>query len=420
MPLTPINANQFQGIPINKELSTKIRINIQFPKQNTIYKEKIVGLKNIIRKVLLESYQDENEEESLTFYKALRQYIKGNITDYELTGFDDMIKSVSHRSGHRGQASIIFDFDNDYKLFEILELDEDDGWFARVITGGEHGDGWDFIDYYQAEEDFKEGYTIFGELDDDNVEKMEDILLFLTGKKTDIRNNDNEDNAKIANLLITSFPDEMDDIVRDYRYERNYEMNAAAKESVISELNTFLENIGFNLHRDFDLISTTPGNLLMWYSRTGRKELNFEELFKLIIQQTNTSNLGGWYEDTYQFHNSDYFDKDGFNREVERQLDKILEKIESEDINFEEFKNLISTVTKKYNIGRWYSLPKNEKYDFKIDGFDIQNMKIRIHARNKKSWRAKPLLLSLESFNNLLYTPELFDLSDLIPENRKR
>ena len=377
-----------------------------------------MGLKNIIRKVLLESYEDGSEEE-ITLYKALRQYIKGDIGDYELTGFDNMIKSVSHRSGHRGQASIIFDFDNDEKLFEILELPEDDGWFARAVTSY-HGDGWDFIDYYQAEEDFKEGYTIFGELDDDNVEKMEDIILFLTGKKTNIKDNESEENAKIANLLITSFPDEIDDIIRDYRYERNDEMNTAAKESIISELNTFLENIGFNLHRDYDLISTTPANLLMWYSRTGRKELNFEELFKLIIEQTNTSNLGGWYEDTYQFHNSDYFDKDGFNREVERQLDKILEKIESEDINFEEFKNLISTVTKKYNIGKWYELPKNKKYDFYIEGFDIQNMKIRIRARNKKSWRAKPLLLSLESFNNLLYVPELFDLSDLIPENRKR
>ena len=159
-----------------------------------------MGLKNIIRKVLLESYQDENEEESPTLYKAIRQYIKGDIGDYELTGFDDMIKSVNHRSGHRGQASIIFDFDNDDKLFEILELPEDDGWFAKSVTNV-YGHGWDFIDYYQAEEDFEEGYTIFGELDDDNVEKMEDILLFLTGKKTDIRNNDNEDNAKIAIVL---------------------------------------------------------------------------------------------------------------------------------------------------------------------------------------------------------------------------
>jgi len=157
----------------------------------------------------------------------------------------------------------------------------------------------------------------------------------------------------------------------------------------------------------------------MWYSRTNRKELNFEELFKLIIEQTNTSNLGGWYEDTYQFHNSDYFDKTGFNREVERQLDKILEKIESEDINFEEFKNLINTVTKKYGIGKWYDLPKNKKYNFKIEGFDIQNMKIKMVARSKKSWRAKSMLLSLESFNNLLYTPELFDLSDVIPESIK-
>ena len=55
-----------------------------------------MDLKKSIRKILLESYLIEEEEED-TLYKGLRRYVKGIISEYVLEEYDPMIKSVRHK-----------------------------------------------------------------------------------------------------------------------------------------------------------------------------------------------------------------------------------------------------------------------------------------------------------------------------------
>ena len=47
-----------------------------------------------------------------------------------------------------------------------------------------------------------------------------------------------------------------------------------------------------------------------------------------VIVENNGGSMGGWAEDQYEYQDYENFDSDSFNREVERQFDSILEKIE--------------------------------------------------------------------------------------------
>jgi len=375
-----------------------------------------VNLRDRIKKILIESLEEDNSDEEMTLYKALKMWVRGKISEYDLEESDGMLTDVKHKSGHLGLALMVFDLDNDLKFFELLDLGEDDSHFARVVIDS-YSNGWEFEDSYQIEDDFKEGYIVFGDLDSDNLEKLQDIGYLLTGKKINLEGGP-EELGNFPSLLLNTFPDQIDNILTSYKIEKEIEMNRTAEESIKSELNDFLEKIGFGIYRNFDLISTTPSNLIMWYARFGDTTLTFEELFEKIIESTNTgrSELGGWMENQYEFRDSGNFDDRSFNRDAEIQIDKILDNLTDESTNIEDFRNMIDSVTKKYTVGTWHDIPKDANYMFKVVGFDKEDMKIVIQIKKDNGWNAKQFSFTLEGLNNFLTHPDLFGLSDLVPD----
>lgn len=373
-----------------------------------------MNLRDRIKYILKETESEEQNDREKTLYKSLKSYVRGKIDSWDLRYSDNMINRIQHNSSRPGESEIIFEFNSDEEFFELLELSDDDSYFARVVSN----DGWEFDDDYQIEQDFKEGYNIYGDLDSDNTELMVEILLLLTGKKVDIHKGP-EDMTEYSRVLLTTFPHEMDDIITEYGYRKRDEMNTTANQAIKSEINEFLEKIGFKLVREFDFISTTPADLIMWYSRIGDKTLDFKELFKLIIENSDTRYLGGWMDSQYEFRDENNFDSSGFNSRVHRILDSILDEIQSEGGDFEEYRNMIEFATKNYTMDTWYNLPKDENYQFLIYGFNREDMKIKLKIRAGDSWQFKIIELSPKSFNNFLYQPELFGLSHLVRESLK-
>ena len=376
-----------------------------------------MSLRNKIKSILRESFVNEQDEENLTLYKSLKLWVRDKIRLPELEGSDESISRVKFRHGNRGEAEIIFELKDDNEFFELLGIGDDDAYFARAVTN-EYSNGWEFDDDYQIEQDFKEGYNIYGDLDADNSELMKEIILLLTGKNVDI-NQGPEEMSDFSRILLTTFPGEMEAIISEFGMCRREEMNITARDSIMSELNDFMTRIGFTIYQKFDIISTTPANLIMWYSRLGDKTLNFKDLFQTIIENSDTRYLGGWVDDQYEFRDDSNFSTIQFNRVVYRYLENILDEIKSEGSDFESFKDMVEEVTKKYEINQWYDLPKDNNYMFMIEGFSLENLTIRLKVRSDKSWRAKILNISLDTFNRFLFQPELFGLSDLIPESIK-
>ena len=346
------------------------------------------------------------------FIKALRNFSKGKIDYRELEDSDESILKVKP-SDPPGQSTIVINFDEDEKFFKALDISEDDLWFLNAINS--HYNSYDFMDSYQIEQDFNEGYVIYGELNEENNKKLKEIAELILPEEE--FNMDNEGyRIKLSETLLSLFDSEMDWILGDYHTEKNSEMLETARTSIEKEINGFLESIGFIIYREYDEIATTPANLLMWSARLQLPKIDAISLFNQIIEYTGTGKLGGWSENSYEYQDYDNFDSNAFNNTVERQFDKILEKLdEDEDSGGEKIKEFLgfrNRIVKKFGLNKWNKLPIDKNVGFKVENFDRENMRVIIMIE-KQYKGMRRLKLSEENFNNLLYSPQLFDLFEV-------
>jgi hypothetical protein len=346
------------------------------------------------------------------FIKSLREFTRGKIDYRELEDSDESILKV-RPSDPLGQSTIVINFDEDEKFFKALDISEDDLWFLNAINS--HYNSYDFMDSYQIEQDFKEGYIIYGELNKENSAKLKEIAELILPEEE--FNMDNDDyRIKLSETLLSLFDSEMDWILGDYHTEKNSEMLQTATTSIEKEINGFLESIGFIIYREYDEIATTPANLLMWSARLQLPKIDAISLFNQIIEYTGTGKLGGWSENSYEYQDYDNFDSNAFNNTVERQFDKILEKLdEDEDSGGEKIKEFLgfrNRIVKKFGINKWNKLPVDKNVGFKVENFDRENMRVIIMIE-KQYKGMRRLKLSEENFNNLLYSPQLFDLFEV-------
>jgi hypothetical protein len=400
---------------INKKENTKMALYRNTEERKTeVYnaQDKLVSLED-----LREQFPNQNDliDELIgsgEFIKALRNFSKGKIDYRELEDSDESILKVKP-SDPPGQSTIVINFDEDEKFFKALDISEDDLWFLNAINS--HYNSYDFMDSYQIEQDFKEGYVIYGELNEENNKKLKEIAELILPEEE--FNMDNDDyRIKLSETLLSLFDSEMDWILGDYHTEKNSEMLETARTSIEKEINGFLESIGFIIYREYDEIATTPANLLMWSARLQLPKIDAISLFNQIIEYTGTGKLGGWSENSYEYQDSDNFDSNAFNNTVERQFDKILEKLdEDEDAGGEKIKEFLgfrNRIVKKFGINKWNKLPIDKNVGFKVENFDRENMRVIIMIE-KQYKGMRRLKLSEENFNNLLYSPQLFDLFEV-------
>jgi hypothetical protein len=151
----------------------------------------------------------------------------------------------------------------------------------------------------------------------------------------------------------------------------------------------------------------------MLYLKENKIHLTLEELLGSIVEIDNPP--GGWSEDSYQFIDYQNFDKEMFNSYTSGKLDDILEKLsdmaDSEGFSVKDFIGMTDRITKKFEIGKYYNLPKDPKKDvrFKIEGFEFPKVIITL----QKNLRQKTLSLTEDNFYNLLYQPTLFNLEEI-------
>jgi hypothetical protein len=350
-----------------------------------------------------------NNMASFDTFMALRDFVKGKISRYELEDSDPDIYHVSVDNSNRGLSVVKLRF-NDDKFWKSVGLHEDDIWFMGMINS--NYSGYEFMDWYSVKDEFVNGYTVFGELNEDNIEKLKLISRLIYPKKFDLENE--QFRVDFANKLINTFKVEIEDILSDYLSEKNSEMTQVAQESIEKELNDYFKEAGFTYVSD-DEFTTTVGNLVMWYIRENSLQLPIEELLPKIFA-SNKINVGGWQEDTYEYQDAEKFDSVSFNLSVERNLDKIIEKIEDGSLsdgefNMQDYLGMVDRISKKFEIGKRYDLPKKKDVRFYIENFEMNPNKIVVKL--SKGMKQTILKLTEENFYHLLYQPTLFNLEEI-------
>ena len=340
-------------------------------------------------------------------FMALKDYSRGKIQKWELVDSDPDIYHVGEDRSNRGQSTIKLGF-NDDKFWGRVGLSDDDVWFMNAINS--HYSDYEFIDSYSIKEDFRNGYSIFHELNEDNIEKLKQISRYIFPKKFDLEND--EFKSGLSEKLLSSFKNETQDILDDYQSEKNREMTQVAQESIEKELTNYFNDFGFTYVAD-DEFTTTVANLVMWYIKENMVHVPIAELLPKIFQ-TNKIDVGGWLDNSYEYQDSEKFDSDSFNNYVGRKLDDIIEKIEDgydDDANIQEYIDMVDRLSKKFQLNKWFNLPKKREVRFAIENFEMNPNKVVV--RLQKDLKQRTLKLSEENFYHLLYQPTLFNLEEI-------
>jgi len=340
-------------------------------------------------------------------FMALKDYSRGKIQKWELVDSDPDIYHVGEDRSNRGQSTIKLGF-NDDKFWGRVGLNDDDVWFMNAINSP-YSD-YEFIDSYSIKEDFRNGYSIFHELNEDNIEKLKQISRYIFPIKFDLEND--EFKSGLSEKLLSSFKNETQDILDDYQSEKNREMTQVAQESIEKELTNYFNDFGFTYVAG-DEFTTTVANLVMWYIKENMVHVPIAELLPKIFQ-TNKIDVGGWLDNSYEYQDSEKFDSDSFNNYVGRKLDDIIEKIEDgydDNANIQEYIDMVDRLSRKFQLNKWFNLPKKREVRFAIENFEMNPNKVVV--RLQKDLKQRTLKLSEENFYHLLYQPTLFNLEEI-------
>jgi hypothetical protein len=367
-------------------------------------------LTRIVSKAIREQAEEPEKQENLLL--ALRNFVKGKITYNDLFDVDESIEDIRVRTP-RGQSLITIKLgDKDYFL-EAINLSRDDMWFRDMVTSPYQT--YEFNDAYTIEEDFKEGYIFEYELDDENRNTLKDIALsVLPNRKVDFESD--EYRQELHKILLDAFPNEIDYILSDYQTEKNYEMNAVAKDAIKTEFDDKLEEIGVELADDNNEVTMSIADLFSEALQLNLFNESAQEMVIEIISNKLGSNVGGWLDNSYEYRDDSKFDRESFNREVARQFEKIIEILEEKsdtEYTIKDYIDFRNRVESKFKIKTWYETPKDEKIIFSIKGFDPSSMTVILTLKDRGTQLLKDIKMNEEQFTQFLYQPSLFKLEDM-------
>ena len=343
------------------------------------------------------------------FIKSLVNYVKNNGTKDDIYDSDSSIYHIDTKKP-LGKTEITVDFEGDEPFLDAIGLGDDDKYFLNNISFGDY----DLFDYYNVEDDFKDGYIIYGDLDEENLKKLKYISsVLLPGESFNL--DDDKFRVKLSEVLLSFYDGQIENIITEWKEEQEI----ASKENVLNvvekELDEYLNKINFSIYTKFDKITTTISQLIMWWVRLGRPEIDdVAEFFIKIIEKNESSNLGNW--DDLRYTGNFEINTERFNDNVSKQFDDIIEIIE-EDETINEFVKMTKRISSKFKvgIGKWVPLPKNKKIMYNITGFDRDENKIDVRLRKmyKDSYQFRDLKLTEENFYYLLFQPTLFKFDEI-------
>lgn len=269
---------------------------------------------------------------------------------------------------------------------------------------GRYSYDYDF-DMWRYEEDWKDGYVV-GSFAGENIELTNKILK-LINPNLQLGNND-IDHSDIARTLIIEFGDEVSDITYEYG-KYNEECTSRAVEKVLrEETDNPFTNFGIIQKQQAYKFVTSVNILLNLYKMLNAEDKDLKGMLTLLYENYGGTTVGGWYDLEYNVWCDDY-DTEGFQGEVKRILNKMLEKTEEgfEGVDREEYDKMYDTVMSLGGFNQIIELPEKGIQVF-FYKFDTKTNKLYfdLYKGNKKETRSVD---NLEDLNLELYHPELFE-----------
>jgi hypothetical protein len=164
---------------------------------------------------------------------------------------------------------------------------------------------------------------------------------------------------------------------------------------------------------------TTVDFLIDFWDSTGTPhDESIIVMFKNFVSKNNLEFDEDLWQDYWDYWDGNNWDGDSFNREVNRILDRLYNRL-TEDMEPEELENMkkFYVMMDKLNIqiGNWSAFPKQKTFGkldlnkiFQVSDFEDGKIKVLYKKDKNNYYDVQKMLIPIEDFANFLYHPELF------------
>lgn len=345
------------------------------------------------------------KEDKSGFYQLLVGYVKGVVSAQELLNGDKLVNRVRGQMADNKESSlIILKFNDDDEYYDLCNLDEEDLGFVKRIFNPYYG--WELHDSYTSYDNWYEGIIRDHYFNDENNKKFDYIISLLDPT---IKKENGYYPSEVYKLIDESFERNVRNIVDEYNTLYNDSLIDGNKDYIIDDLGDLFFDFGIHKLNVFYKYFTTVGNLISLYDKFDpTKTKSISELLATITSNLDMSK--SYWDYIYEVNSDQYFDKEGFNNSVERELDDIIEKIEedeSESGTVKFIRDVNQKILSKYQIDKTYSLPSYRNMTFIISGLDKENKKIELVV-SRKGRGSEKHKYSIPEFFQFLNTYPLF------------
>jgi hypothetical protein len=346
-------------------------------------------------------------------YIELENILKGKPTSKWIN--DDI--EVRFNEKNPGKSLVKLHFNSVDKFTDLFDgsLDySDKGMVEKLFSY--YSSTEEFMDSYTAEGDFKSGWVL-DYFNDENKVKLNEII------ESDFKfGNREKTNKEISEFLLEHYGDQSDQLTHEYAQYYNECLSDSMRELIEKELNGVLFDLNLIPKYNFNEYVTTAKNLFNLYNKVEQnKTLSIYGLIENLIYDKSPG-IGNYWDDVWN-HGCNNFNKEDFNYYVSRELDEIIEKIESsynDNPNFHEYKTMYYIVNKLGGFDKWIPLQKENRF-IKFVNFNGETNTLVFYITKKggtdnpeydgslDSISEKRSVNNVEDLNNEIYHPELFE-----------
>jgi hypothetical protein len=353
----------------------------------------------------------------MELYQALVQFRDSDIDPlFVREADDDRIVQIKRVGKNRGKSLVELRFTEEEYMMLFIDDKNDYNNNAAVIAACESRySGNLFVDTYWGDDEMRQGYTLHY-FNEENLNLFKNIIKLVNPPLANFQIGNNED---VGEFFYQNFSDEASEIGAYYADYYDKTLKAGCLEYVNKKLCDKFTNYGIIEKECRELYLTTVDLLIgFWDSTNTPHEASLIDMFKNFVEQNNLEFDEDLYEDYYAYWDNENWDGDGFNREVNRILDRLHDRL-VEDIDPEELEKMqkfYKLLDKfNYSVGQWNNFTtqktfgkKNENRIFRIEGFEDGKIKI-LHKPDKNNYHGvEKMYVEVDDFYNFLYHPELF------------
>ena len=354
----------------------------------------------------------------MELYQALVQFRDSNIDPLFVREADDdkIVKVKRVNETNRGKSLVELRFTEEEYMNIFIDDKDNHNNNAAVISACENRySGNLFVDSYWGDDEMRQGYVMHY-FNEENLTLFRNIIKLVNPPLAHFEIGNPED---VGEFFYKNFTDESSEIGGYYADYYDETLRAGCLEYVNKKLCGKFDNFGIIEKECKEVYLTTVSSLIYFWDKTKTPhEASLIDMFKNFVEQNNLEFDEDLFEDYYSYFDNENWDGDGFNREVNRILDRLHDRL-TEDIDPEElekmqkFYKLLDKLN--YVAGRWYNFPvqktfgkKNENRIFQVQGFEDGKITV-LHKPDKNNFHGvEKLLVDVDNFYDFLYHPELF------------